>query len=161
MKKIYCKKRLFYEKIFELPLPPPPPELYPATIKPLDPQLVAVLGKLSHFTLRWQMVHCQTSYACLVWIRLMHTHYINLAACNNRKQLENWKVPLIINCSAPVCALLIKWESIFSWEQNHCVKVTPKVLLKSKSSFSTLDNATATTYFSLNLYLFAFMPGYG
>ena len=138
MKNIYdfVKKDCFIKKIFELPLPPPPPELYPATIKPLDPQLVAMLGKLSRFTLRWQvllmlgviilhiilhMVHCQTSLTCLVWIRLMHTHYMNLATCNIGKQLENWKGPLIINRSARcVCSSNKMREHIFLRAESLC-----------------------------------------
>ena len=106
MKNIYCKKRLFYEKIFELPLPPPPPELYPATIKPLDPQLVAALGKLSRFTLRWQtvllmlgviilhiilhMVHSLSNIniTYMFGVNKTHTHPLH-EPCNIGKLLEN------------------------------------------------------------------------
>ena len=105
MKNIYdfVKKDCFIKKIFELPLPPPPPELYPATIKPLDPQLVAMLGKLSRFTLRWQvllmlgviilhiilhMVHSLSNIniTYMFGVNKTHTHPLH-EPCN----LQHWK----------------------------------------------------------------------
>ena len=128
---------MFYKKIFELPLPPPPPELYPATIKPLDPQLVAVLGKLSRFTLRWQvllmlgviilhiilhMVHSLSNIniTYMFGVNKTHTHPLH-EPCNIGKLLENWEGPLIINCSATcVCSSNKMREHIFLRAESLC-----------------------------------------